>query len=66
MAFNLQTSQNPIADLFSTVWSSGCVTRRDRLQLMTTILQGQIGEEERAAIDRLLYAVRRGWLRLID
>lgn len=66
MRLPLEAPPNPIADLFSTVWSAGCVTRKDRFQLMNALLQGQLGDEERAAIDRLLYAVRRGWLNLVD
>ncbi|HIK27030.1 MAG: hypothetical protein N3E45_07505 [Oscillatoriaceae bacterium SKW80] len=60
------TSSISITELFSKVWQSGCLTRTDRQQLKTILLKPFIPEEEQVTIDRLLHAVRRGWLVVLD
>lgn len=55
-----------IAEVFGQAWNSGRLTFRDRLYLRSAILNSALSEEERAAIDRLLHAVRRGWLQILD
>ena len=48
------------------VWNTRSVTRSERQTLMDALLDYRIGSEEKAAIDRLLHAIRRGWLQLMD
>jgi len=53
-----------IAELVFQVCRSGKVTRNHRQQLRSILLQDALSEEDYSAIDRLLYAIRRGWLQL--
>lgn len=58
--------QSSLAELFAEASKSGRITLADRYGLMATLLQESISEEEMNTIDRLLYSVRRGWLRVGD
>lgn len=62
-AFNPTIS---ITELFSQVYSVGRITRNDRQYLQYALLEGCLSEEEISLIDRLVYAVRRGWLQMTD
>ncbi len=42
------------------------MTKADRYGLMAAILNEDLGTEERSVIDRLLRAVRRGHLTVVD
>lgn len=55
-----------IAELFFQVYRYGSLNRDHRQQLKFILLKESISEEEQTAIDRLLYAVRRGWLKISD
>lgn len=55
-----------VAELVFQVCRSGMVTQTHRQQLRHVILQNTLTEEDRSAIDRLFYAIRRGWLQLVD
>ncbi len=55
-----------ISDLFAQVSSSGCITRADRYGLMAAMLEDSLSFEERCSIDRLLRAVSRGRLTVVD
>lgn len=55
-----------LSDLFAQVSSSGRMTKADRYGLMAAILNEELGVEERSVIDRLLRAVRRGHLTVVD
>ncbi|MBE9126481.1 MULTISPECIES: hypothetical protein [unclassified Coleofasciculus] len=55
-----------IADLFAQVSHSGRVTLADQYGLMAALLEDSLTEEERASIDRLLYACRRRKMRIVD
>lgn len=55
-----------ISEILSHSSSSGLITHNDRSKLMLALLEDWLTEEDRAAIDRLLYAVKRGWLKLVD
>ncbi|AFY80014.1 hypothetical protein [Oscillatoria acuminata] len=54
------------SELFFQIYWSGRLTLEHRNYLKTTLLQESLTEEEQRAIDRLIYAVRRGWLKLTD
>ncbi|HIK28965.1 MAG: hypothetical protein N3E45_05130 [Oscillatoriaceae bacterium SKW80] len=56
----------PISEIISHIWCSGCITRAHRYGLMSALLEGWLTPEEYNAIDRLLHAVRRGWLKIVD
>lgn len=55
-----------ISEIISNIWYSGCITRNHRYGLMSALLEGWLTPEEYNAIDRLLHAVRRGWLKIVD
>ena len=55
-----------IGKLFSKIWTQGGLTSSDRQKLMFTLLSNSLSEEELSTIDRILHAVRRGWLQMID
>ncbi|NEO84867.1 MAG: hypothetical protein F6J87_11520 [Spirulina sp. SIO3F2] len=49
-----------IFDILASVADTGQLTLCDRYGLMAAILDEQLSEDERRAIDRLLRSVRRG------
>jgi len=53
-------------DLFAQVSISGNLTQADRYGLMAAILEENLDTEERSVIDRMLRAVRRGRLTIVD
>lgn len=55
-----------IPDLFAQVSCSGRITLADRYGLMAALLEDSLTEEERAAIDRLLRAFRRGRMTIVN
>ena len=58
--------QSPVAEVFGQVWKTGCLTRVEREWLKNALLQTALSAEDTAAIDRLIHAVRRGWLKIVD
>ncbi|HLO50344.1 MAG TPA: hypothetical protein VK211_18150 [Kamptonema sp.] len=55
-----------ISELYFTAWKSGIINRRHREQIQWAILTNSLNEPDHKIISRLLYAVRRGWLCLVD
>lgn len=55
-----------ISDLFAQASQSGCITLADRYGLMAALLETSLDEEEQLSIDRLLRAVRKGQLIVVD
>lgn len=58
--------QCALAELFAQASNSGRITLADRYGLLAALLQDSLNEEEMSAIDRLLYGVRRGWVKIAD
>lgn len=58
--------ESTIAQLFSQVIQKGQLTLKDRCVLMTALLNNSLCQEEEILINRLLHAVRRGRLRVVD
>jgi hypothetical protein len=58
--------QFTIAELVFQVYHSGLLTHTHRQQLRTVLLNDCLSEEDQTAINRLLHAVRRGWLKVVD
>ncbi|HEY9864580.1 MAG TPA: hypothetical protein V6D21_10440 [Candidatus Obscuribacterales bacterium] len=56
----------PLEELFGQIMFSSVVTRTDRQHLRSAILGDSLTEDEKAIINRLLYNVRRGWVKLVD
>ena len=57
---------NAISELFAQATCSGQLTCADRYGLMAAVMSTSLKEEERLAIDRLLYAICRGRVHLSD
>ena len=55
-----------VAELVFQVCRTGRINYNHRQLLRSFLLQDNLSEEDHTAIDRLLYAVRRGWLQVID
>lgn len=55
-----------ISDLFAQASSTGNLTLADRYGLMAAILEENLASEERASIDRLLHALKRGRLKVVS
>ena len=53
-----------VSELFVQATQAGEIALADRYGMMAAISSGQLSDEEHAAIDRLLHAVRRGRLHL--
>ena len=62
----MTVSQMTLEELFGQVMFSSVVTRHDRRQLRSVLLERTLNEDEYAIINRLLYNVRRGWVKIID
>ncbi|MGL5508592.1 MAG: hypothetical protein ACRC2J_15230 [Microcoleaceae cyanobacterium] len=62
MSYYLMT----LEELFGQIMFSCVVTRRDRLVLRAALLNEALNDDEKAIINRLMYNVRRGWIRIID
>ncbi|NER37815.1 MAG: hypothetical protein F6J93_28300 [Oscillatoria sp. SIO1A7] len=58
--------QNSVAEVFGQVWKSGGMSAADRECLMSAFLEESLSEEDYATIDRMIHAVRRGWLQIWD
>lgn len=54
----------PIAELFFQAWCSGKLAADERYSLQAALLADGIDKDELRAIDRLIHAVRRGWLEM--
>lgn len=55
-----------ISELFAQVTATGVLTLADRYGLMAALLDESISEEERSCIDRLLYALRKGRVQVVN
>jgi len=64
--FIMSVSQMTLEELFGQVMFSSVVTRHDRRQLRSALLERTLNDDEYAIINRLLYNVRRGWVKIID
>ncbi|MBS0015658.1 hypothetical protein [Limnospira platensis] len=62
----MTNSNGSLEEMFGQVMFSSVVTTEDRQRLKATLLKETISEDEQAIINRLLYNVRRGWVKLID
>jgi hypothetical protein len=61
-----ETPEFSIADLFFQAYRSERLTLTHRQHLKTAILESNLSQEDQTAVDRLLHAVRRGWLQVVD
>lgn len=55
-----------IAAILAEVSDTKCLTKADRYGLMAAIFDERLPEEERQAVNRVLYSVLRGRIEIID
>lgn len=58
--------ESAIAELFTQALEKGQLNLKDRYILMTALLNNSLCREEEILINRLLHAVRRGRLQVVD
>ncbi|MCL1471133.1 hypothetical protein LAY57_10665 [Argonema antarcticum A004/B2] len=66
MTMQLQLLPNAISELFAQVSASGRITLADRYGLMAALLDESLEEEQRTAIDRLIRALCKGRIIVVD
>ena len=66
MLNNTSFFSNQILELYAQVSCTGQLTRQDKSKLESALLNGSIDKEEKVAIQRLFYALRRGYFQLVD
>jgi hypothetical protein len=64
--YTLHLLESATAKIFAQVTQKGKITRQDSDVLMTEFLNKCLSPEEEILINRLLYAVRRGKLELVN
>lgn len=57
--YSINLLPNALSEMFAQVSDSGKITLADRYGLLAAILDSSISEEEMRFIDRMLYAVHR-------
>lgn len=63
------TMNNPkatLAELFEQVAHSKSLTSSHQQLLILARREQLLSEDDKAAVERLLYAIRRGWLKVVD
>lgn len=55
-----------LAEVVFQVYHSGALTRTHRQYLRNVLLMDYLSEEDQTAINRMLHAVKRGWLKVLD
>ena len=63
---HLRLLPGALADLFAEASSSSKITLADRYGLLAALLEDSLTEEERASIDRILYSLHRGRLKVVS
>jgi hypothetical protein len=66
MSYQLNLLPCALSDLYAEATTSGHITIADRYGLKAAILENSLTEEEQRILDRLLYAVRRGRLQMVN
>jgi hypothetical protein len=62
----ISTLSEAVFELFAQVSHTGRITVLDRQYLLQALLDDATSEEEKFAIDRLLYAVRLGRVQVVE
>lgn len=55
-----------ISEIFAQTSMTSTMTLADRYGLMVARLDESVSEEERTSIDRIFYAIRKGWVQVVD
>ncbi|MDX2215760.1 MAG: hypothetical protein SFY66_21030 [Oculatellaceae cyanobacterium bins.114] len=66
MRFQLRLLPFALFDLYAQVATSGHITLADRYGLMAAILEDSLSDDERSVLDRILWTIYRGRMRVLD
>ncbi|MCT7950773.1 hypothetical protein NG798_13305 [Ancylothrix sp. C2] len=66
MQFPNYLYQITLEELYGQVMFSNVVTSTDRQLIKAALLKEALSENEHDIINRLIYNVRRGWVRVVD
>jgi hypothetical protein len=66
MSYNLQRAPSTISEVFASVATTGIVTLEDRYALLAATLNDNLDPEDRTHLDRILYSVRRGLVKICN
>jgi hypothetical protein len=66
MIYNLKFTPNTISEVFASVATTGMVTLEDRYALLAATLDDNLDPEDRSHLDRILYSVRRGLVKICN
>lgn len=66
MSYNLQFVPGSISDVFASVATTGVLTLEDRYALLAATLNDTLDPEDRSHLDRILYSVRRGLVKICN
>ncbi len=55
-----------ISEMFAQASVTGKITLADRYGMMAALLTDSLSDEERYSLDRLLYALRKGRVQIVD
>jgi hypothetical protein len=63
---SITNSSLSLEELFGEIMFSSLITRSDQQRLVQALNNESLSEDETAIIHRVLYNIRRGWIRLVD
>ncbi|HIK31050.1 MAG TPA: hypothetical protein IGS17_08795 [Oscillatoriales cyanobacterium M59_W2019_021] len=67
MQIPLDRFQVSLEDLYAQIWKTGYLTQTQQQQLKSMrSLDKRMTSGERETIDRLMHAIRRGWLKVVQ
>lgn len=66
MPNNIELLPGAISEIVASVSTTGCITLADRYGLMAAILCEGLDEEEESSVNRLLHALCRGRVKVVD
>ncbi len=66
MSYNLHLVPGTISEVFASVATTGIVTLEDRYALLAATLNENLDPEDRSHLDRILYSVRRGLIKICN
>lgn len=64
--YTIFPEESSLSELFANVWKQGMMTASNRQSIKSALLTGNLNDAELRIINRMLYAVRRGWLKIAD
>ena len=63
---NISPAESLLEEIFIQVMSSNVITINERKQIRSVLSGGDLGDDESAIINRLVYRIRRGWVKLAE